>query len=256
MKSPFPGMDPYLERHWLDVHTRLVTYVADWLNEHLPAGLVAVTEERVAIESDDDRLHRAGPDVGVYGPSTAAPARHAGGVVLDAPYVLTIHLDPITERFVKVMDSSGEQLVSVIEIVSPTNKRGPGLETYVDKREEPLGAGVHVVEIDLVRRGDWRALMRPYASPVEADSPYRVVVYTASPNRRGYLYPATMRGALPDVPIPLRAHDEPPRLPLQALVAQVYARGRYAQRINYVEPCDPALTPEDAAWAASLLAVR
>src|SRR5688500_6037869 len=116
MKGPFPGMDPYLEHHWLDVHTRLVTYAADWLNEHLPAELVATTEERE---------------------------------VRDAPSVLPVDLDPITERFVKVMDSSGERLVSVVEVVSPTNKRSPGLEKYVEKREELLGSDVHVVEVDL-----------------------------------------------------------------------------------------------------------
>jgi len=51
MKSPFPGMDPYLEAHWLDVHSRLVAYAADALNEVLPETLVARMEERVAVEA-------------------------------------------------------------------------------------------------------------------------------------------------------------------------------------------------------------
>ena len=45
MPSPFPGMDPYLEPFWLDVHARLVTYAADALAEQLPEDLVASTEE-------------------------------------------------------------------------------------------------------------------------------------------------------------------------------------------------------------------
>lgn len=28
-KSPFPGMDPYLETHWGDLHSRLVVYMSD-----------------------------------------------------------------------------------------------------------------------------------------------------------------------------------------------------------------------------------
>src|SRR4029453_13394738 len=39
MKSPFPGMDPYLERHWLDIHTSFVTSSCDSLKQKLPANL-------------------------------------------------------------------------------------------------------------------------------------------------------------------------------------------------------------------------
>ena len=36
MRSPFPGMDPYLEQFWGDVHHRLITYTCDALQRHLP----------------------------------------------------------------------------------------------------------------------------------------------------------------------------------------------------------------------------
>ena len=39
MNSPFPGMDPYLERHWGDVHQALVTYIRDQLQPSLPDDL-------------------------------------------------------------------------------------------------------------------------------------------------------------------------------------------------------------------------
>ena len=51
MKSPFPGMDPYLERHWGDVHQALVTYIRDQLQPSLPDDLRARMQERVYIES-------------------------------------------------------------------------------------------------------------------------------------------------------------------------------------------------------------
>lgn len=36
MASPFPGMDPYLEQFWRDVHARLIIYAADQLQAKLP----------------------------------------------------------------------------------------------------------------------------------------------------------------------------------------------------------------------------
>ncbi len=50
MSSPFPGMDPYLKAHWRDVHTRLMTYLCDQIQDQLPANLVARVEESVCYE--------------------------------------------------------------------------------------------------------------------------------------------------------------------------------------------------------------
>src|SRR5207244_3370983 len=90
MKSPFPGMDPYLEAHWLDVHTRLVAYSADALNEKLPEELIARSEERVAVEADARAEGWIHPDVRVLeaiGPGTGVKVRAPheagnGGVAL------------------------------------------------------------------------------------------------------------------------------------------------------------------------------
>jgi hypothetical protein len=51
MKSPFPGMDPWLERFWGDVHSRLITIASGVLNGVLPEDLVARVEERVVVDS-------------------------------------------------------------------------------------------------------------------------------------------------------------------------------------------------------------
>jgi hypothetical protein len=256
MKSPFPGMDPYLERHWLDVHTALIGELRRALNRALPADLVARAEERVAIESDEDVTRRIGPDVRVFSPSTADPAEGAdGGVVIEAPYKLVVELEPVLERFIRIVDDGGE-LVTVIDVLSPTNKRPPGLDAYREKRAGLLAAGVHVVEIDLVRAGDWRAVMRPEISPAEARSAYRVTVRTSGARPGGYLFPAGIRRALPEIPIPLRAADAPLRLPLQPLLDAVYEDGRYDRTIDYARPLDPPLEPDDATWAAELLRGR
>ena len=67
IKSPFPGMDPYLEAHWRDVHHRLVTYTSDFLQDGLPQSLRARMEERVFVEDEEGGLRGIYPDVRVFG---------------------------------------------------------------------------------------------------------------------------------------------------------------------------------------------
>src|SRR5689334_5809397 len=134
MSSPFPGMDPYLEPHWLDVHSKLAAYGADELNRVLPQSLVARVEERVAIETDWDVPRLVGPDVRVFSPASADAAPTTGAsavasVVADAPFKLVVDLEPVVQRFVRIIDESG-RLVSVVEFISPSNKLGEGLDQY------------------------------------------------------------------------------------------------------------------------------
>ena len=51
MKSPFPGMDPYLEAQgrWRDLHTSMITYCRDALNEVLPENYIAQIEEQIRL---------------------------------------------------------------------------------------------------------------------------------------------------------------------------------------------------------------
>ena len=251
MKSPFPGMDPYLEPHWLDVHTKLVTYAADELNRVLPETLVARTDERVAVESDWGYGKTLGPDVRVFSPASADPTTGGSGPALDAPFKLVVESEPVIERFIRILDESG-RLVTVIEFISPTNKFGEGLESYQEKRRDLLGAGVNLLEVDLVRRGDWRALLRPHVSPSDALATYRVTIRTP-PGSVAYLFPAPLREKLPDVPVPLRPDDPRVTLPLQRLVDALYSNGRYGLTLDYRQPCDPPLEGDDAALAEELL---
>ena len=245
-------MDPYLEPHWLDVHTAFISEARRFLNRSLPAGLVARAEERVAVESDDDYTARIGPDVRVFAPSTADPAEGKSGFVIDAPYKLVVELDSLIERFIRIIDESGT-LISVIEFLSPTNKRPPGLDDFREKRTNLLAAHVHVVEIDLVRAGDWRSLMRPEHCPPDAISTYRAVVRTATPRQSGYLFPIGLRQPLPEIPVPLRTTDTPVHMPLQTLFDAVYQDGRYDQTIDYARPIEPPLHADDATWVDQLL---
>ena len=93
---------------------------------------------------------------------------------ISAPFRLVAPVgDPIKERFIRILEVDSDRDVTVIEFVSPTNKRNPGLPEFREKRFELLQAGVNVVEIDLVRSGNWRRLMLPHESADVPATTYR-----------------------------------------------------------------------------------
>lgn len=65
MKSPFPGMDPYLEWHWLDLHPELVVTSRRAIQRQLGSDLVARIEERLIVEDTLGYTRRIGPHVRV-----------------------------------------------------------------------------------------------------------------------------------------------------------------------------------------------
>ncbi len=253
MKSPFPGMDPYLEPHWLDVHSKLVAYSADVLNTRLPDDLVASIEERVAVESGNEE-HTFGPDVRIFEPPAIETAfvDESDGVA-KATYRLLAQVEPITERFIRIIEAGTERLITVIEFVSPTNKRGDGLHAFRSKRAELVGSGVNFVEVDLVRSGNWRALLRPHYCPQKAVSHYRITFRAPSDPGAVLLEPISLRRPLPTIAIPLRRKDGPVSLELQELHNHAYESGRYGRRLDYRREVVPPLDGEDAVWADAML---
>jgi hypothetical protein len=248
-------MDPFLEPHWLDVHTKLTTYAADSMNGRLPDDLIASVEERVSIESEFGEDEIFGPDVRVFEPpatSTTLVESPAGGVIA-APFRLVVRAEPVTERFIRIVEAGTERLITVIEFISPTNKTGKGLDPFRNKRAELLASGVNFVEVDLVREGNWRALLEPHQAIREVTSIYRVCTRTPEDRFAVYVYPIRLRDRLPDIPLPLRKGDPEIKLELQAHVDHAYVNGRYWKRIDYRKPCEPRLPAEDEAWADQLL---
>jgi hypothetical protein len=236
------------------VHTKLVAYSADALNQRLPADLIASTEERIAIEgAEDDRL--LAPDVRIFEPPADAPfviEETMGSETASLPYRLLAQVEPITERFIKIIDAGTERLVTVIEFVSPTNKRGEGMYAFRSKRAELLASGVSFVEIDLVRAGDWRALLKPHGTRKHA-SLYRATVRMPRDPAAVYLQPISLRDKLPKLPLPLRRDDPTVILELQPLLDRAYDNGRYARRLDYHRDPVPALDGEDTVWIDQLL---
>lgn len=255
--SPFPGMDPYLESHWLDVHTSLIADARNTLNQLLPDDLAASSEERVSVESDseEEAAKQYHPDVRLIelSGSTIAVVEPPPRTANPMPVRLLAQIEPITERFIRIVETGTERLITVIEFLSPSNKRNPGIVEFRAKRGEFLIAGVNFVEVDLVRAGSWQALLRPHQCPPKWVTPYRVTVRMPSDPAAVSLYPIGLREPLPSIVIPLRPKDPEVRLELQPLVRQAYANGRYGRRLNYNQAPDPPLEAADLEWAKGLV---
>src|ERR1700686_2452618 len=117
MPSPFPGMDPYLEAHWRDVHARLIIYASDALQGVLPAALRVRVEERV--------LHDTPQGLGDH-PRQGLESRPTAGAAVAEPLLIDAEPEPATETFLEIIDrESGNRVVTVIEFLSPSNK-SPG----------------------------------------------------------------------------------------------------------------------------------
>lgn len=260
MHSPFPGMDPYLERYWRGVHHRLVTYACDQLQPRLPAGLRADLEERVFVEADGSCARIVYPDVHVVErqrrEGSAAGTATTSGPKSAEPLLLYVESEPLRQGYIEILDlSSGRRVITVIEFLSPANTMpGEGEDLYLKKQRETMEGKVNLVEIDLTRAGKRIMVVPPHRIP-----PSHRPLYQASV-RRGHrpspieVYRASLDEPLPAIGIPLRESDPDAVLELQPLVAEAYANGRYD--IDYSVDPTPPLEGNDAESADALLRSR
>src|SRR5262245_52423478 len=151
MMSPFPGMDPYLEDPgiWEDFHLTLIVALRGQLNRTLPPGYTASADRHVWIEDpESDERQWRDPDVFVSREKgKKRRVRGNGRTAVAAPQVITV---PVGDRkgtpYLKVIDDQERRVVTVFELLSPTNKKsGPQRNAYLEKREEYLTSGVNLV---------------------------------------------------------------------------------------------------------------
>jgi len=253
MPSPFPGMDPYLEHPvlWEGLHARLVVAIANRLQPLLDPRYVATVEERVYIEGPQRRI----PDVWIQksrdaGPTVAVAEPTSTGAVIVEVEPLEVH-----ESRVEIVDAYNDmKLVTLIELLSPMNKLiGPGFDSYQQKQREILERDCHLVEINLLRRGD-HVLAVPEWKLAELREHTYLACVSRWPHRNRYeLYPMPLRERLAEVSIPLADPDPDVVLSLQDVLTQVYDEGRYQRRVRYNEPCEPPLDDPDQVWADQIL---
>lgn len=258
MPTPFvfPGMDPWLEHPslWSDVHFRIIGAIARDLAERVAPRYYIAVETRSYVNMPVSVAVRY-PDVGIVdsgrrepvlagaAPAIAVPAI-AEPVVVEVPTA-----DPIVEHYLEIRDPRSGEVITAIEVLSPTNKTpGAGRDQYLVKRQEVLITHTNLVEIDLLRAGP----PMPYEGDAQP-SYYRILVRRGREGRRAYLYPFNLRQAIPVFPLPLQADDEEPILDLNPLLRQIYREARYDLRLDYNRPPVPALAAEDDEWARTLV---
>ncbi len=260
MPSPFPGMDPYLEGYlWPDVHHRLATEISRRLTARLKPRYVA----RLEISIVEDRSPEV--EIGIMYPDVEVVKVEQGGAAgvretaeeysvdsaqaIVAPLTLP-RLGSVELRLatVEIRDAGLNELITCIEIISPVNKREPGLTQYRRKQQRLYDAGIHLLEIDLLRRG-----VRPLAHPRLSGVPY-LVTLTRAGGGRIEVWPIGLRDPLPAVPVPLRAPDPDARLELSAVLTTIYDEAAYELSVDYTQPpAPPPLAETDAAWMRALL---
>ena len=148
-----------------------------------------------------------------------------------------------------IRDAANDELITAIEIISPVNKREPGLKIYQAKRRRLYDNGVHLLEIDLLRRGT-----RVIADYRLDESPY-VITLTRMLAGEIEVWPVGLRERLPVVPVPLAEPDPDVPLDLQFALSTIYNEAAYDLSIDYgQEPPPPPLDPADQQWVRALFA--
>ncbi|MBM4089260.1 MAG: DUF4058 family protein [Planctomycetes bacterium] len=255
MASPFPGMDPYLEEFWRDVHARLVIYASDQLQSRLPGDLRARVEERVVVEPLAGEGRSVYPDVRVVERGRAEGAAAAADTAIAEPLVVRLASEPTIETYIEIIDiATGKRVVTVLEILSMSNKlAGESREQYRRKLAELQAGKVNLVEVDLLRTGQ-RGLSVPFDYiPVTHRTAYQACVRRAWRPMHAEVYRVPLRERLPIIGVPLRETDADVPLDLQALVDQCYRNGGYDNDIDYGRAPNPPLEPDDQRWADELL---
>jgi hypothetical protein len=263
MPSPFPGMDPYLEEpaRWPDVHQSLITYIRDALQPQVRPRYHARMGERVYILQEPRAMYPdviltqrpvkepAPVDVGTATPQVAVDEEDS-----DTPTILTLPPVEYREPFVEIIHAAGDEVVTVIEVLSPANKTpGEGHRLYRRKQQEILDSPAHLIEIDLLSEGLHTVAISEEGQASLPPHRYLVGVKRAPERYRFEVYPIPLQRRLPRVRVPLREPDPDVALDLQAVFTRCYDNGGYADFLDYQQPAPVPFSPEEAAWVEGLL---
>jgi hypothetical protein len=161
MPSPFPGMNPYLERSntWADFHDAYLVELRNALIRQVRPNYIVKIEEYVYLHDvgdDAENRERVGrPDVGVI--ANRDTNIKSSSALLEGPTAVetppNIELDRVS--YLEVRDRDNRTLITAIELLSPSKKsnREDRIQ-HQFKWRRLLASSANLVEIDLLRVGN------------------------------------------------------------------------------------------------------
>jgi len=245
-------MNPYLEQPtvWHDFHQRFVPRIAEAVSPQIRPEYIAKIEDHIYIHelSAEERTFLGRSDVSVvHADDSGAIAAAAHAIAAPAFGQITPEVDVLHESFIEIHDRETREVITVVELLSPTNKTpGSDREQYLGKRKAILASNTHLVEIDLLRGGQ----RMPVKNLPSCD--YVIMVSRSYERPRVELWPLHLRDPLPTIPIPLRLGRRDAIIDLGQLFQQQFDAAGYEDYV-YAAPPQPPLAETDAAWADQLL---
>jgi len=254
MPGPFPGMDPYIERHslWADFHDSFIAALRGTLQPLLKPKYAAFTQDRLYVVESDRPIY---PDVAVV--RHPQPSSNAGPATAlleaDAPAVFELWREQVRQPFLQIVEPNSGRIVTAIEVLSPDNKQeGPGRNSYLKKREEFWDSGTNLVEIDLLRAGQRTCRVSP--EKLASLAPWRYVIAVSRcfpPQQEIYAIPLQRR--LSRIAIPLCQPDKDIILDLQVAFERCWDESPYPEWLHYDQAPPGELTQDELAWCDQLL---
>ena len=252
MPSPFPGMDPFIEdQKWRDFHHSIISEIRNVLMLQVRPRYVVDVEVDIYVARDDGTPVRLViPDVSVSRGTDWTNDRDGGVAVATEPIVVTLPMtEPLEIAYLAIRTREGAETVTVIEVLSPTNKSTKdGRTEYLAKRNSLLRSSAHLVEIDLLRGGERLPTIEPHPA-----GDYFAFVSRGERRPKAEVYSWTLERPMPRIPIPLLAGDPDASLDLQSVFTTTYDRAGYDYALHYDRAIDPPLDERRTEWARQIL---
>lgn len=261
MPSPFPGMDPYLEGElWSTFHAQFVAEIARQLAPRLRPKYLALMEKRfvtydpsaeegVAISASGQEGGWIIPDVAVVETGGTVSGMRQSSAIAAPIQIETLMPGQVPQHWIEIRDVAERRLITVIEVLSPANKKGDGHREYLERRARLLLSSAHLLEIDLLRKGH-RPPMRRNLPPF----PYFVFLSRAQKRPVTDVWPIRLDTALPPVLVPLEPPDLDVELDLQRAFTSVFDQLSYDLATDYSVVPEVPLSDADAKWAVKRIA--
>ncbi len=192
MELPFLGMDPWLETPalWKDLHSRLIVALSEQPAAILSERYFAAIDTYIVVEViEPDEIRRQRRE--------QLPATDTPVALAPAPLVGVLPFPATQSRIELRTADPSQQLVTVIEVLLPANKRpSQPNNDYERRRQELLATDVTLLEIDLLRAGN-----RPAVAIELPPEPYFVLLSRATNRPYVEIWPLPLRQPIPLLPV-------------------------------------------------------